>query len=145
MFWVWGAHGVVPFCGWLRGRYPRGSKYPIFKAFGPRIHTLNSFWEQSPLIFGTWTLWVCLAWVLNAVYTQPLPLKGTSCSCKSHTVANKSKEAIETDWGTYCCWLPDLVLLKKIDLLISWWLKNRGKEGCTSGIMASVDSVDASP
>ena len=28
--------------------YPRGSKYRIFKDPGPRNHTLNGFWDQSP-------------------------------------------------------------------------------------------------
>ena len=28
--------------------WPRGSKYPIFKASGPKNHTLNGFWDQSP-------------------------------------------------------------------------------------------------
>ena len=27
---------------------PRGSKYPIFKASGPKIHTLNGIWDQRP-------------------------------------------------------------------------------------------------
>ena len=27
---------------------PRGSKYPRFKVFGPKNHTLNGIWDQSP-------------------------------------------------------------------------------------------------
>ena len=34
------------FCGCSYN--PRGSKYPIFKDSGPKNHTLNSFWDQSP-------------------------------------------------------------------------------------------------
>ena len=37
---------------------PRGSKYPILKDSGPKIHTLNGFWDQGPYVLGTWTLWV---------------------------------------------------------------------------------------
>ena len=37
---------------------PRGSKYPMFKVSGPKNHVLNGFWDQSPQILGTCTLWV---------------------------------------------------------------------------------------
>ena len=36
---------------------PRGSKYPIFKDFGSKNHTLNGVRDRSPYILGTWTLW----------------------------------------------------------------------------------------
>ena len=35
----------------------RGSKYQIFKDSGSKSHTPNGFWDQSPGILGTWTLW----------------------------------------------------------------------------------------
>ena len=35
---------------------PRGSKYPRFKDSGPKNHSLNGIWNQSPEILGTWTL-----------------------------------------------------------------------------------------
>ena len=28
--------------------FPRGSKYPIFKDSGSKVHTLNGFWNQGP-------------------------------------------------------------------------------------------------
>ena len=43
-------------CGFLLQR--RGSKDPIFQLSGPKNHTLNGFWSQSPSILGTWTFWV---------------------------------------------------------------------------------------
>ena len=38
---------------------PRGSKYTVFEDSGPKNHTLNGFWDQSPYKLGTWPLWVC--------------------------------------------------------------------------------------
>ena len=40
-------------------RIPEGpeSKSPIFKDSAPKNHAVNGFWDQSPFIFGTWTLW----------------------------------------------------------------------------------------
>ena len=31
-------------------------EYPKFKVYGPKNHTLNGVWDQSPQILGTWTL-----------------------------------------------------------------------------------------
>ena len=36
---------------------PRGSKYPIFADPDPQNHALNGFWDKSPQILGTGTLW----------------------------------------------------------------------------------------
>ena len=36
---------------------PRGSKYYVLEASGPKTHTLNSIWHQNPRVFGTWTFW----------------------------------------------------------------------------------------
>ena len=33
--------------------YPTGSKYPIFKDSGPKNHTHNGLWDQSPSIWST--------------------------------------------------------------------------------------------
>ena len=38
---------------------PRGSKYPMFEASGPKYHTLDGIWDKRPSILGTWTL--CIA------------------------------------------------------------------------------------
>ena len=34
---------------------PRESKYPILQVSGPKSHLGYGFWDQSPLIMGTWT------------------------------------------------------------------------------------------
>ena len=34
----------------------RGSKYPIFKASGPKNHSGYGFWNQKPGVLGAWTL-----------------------------------------------------------------------------------------
>ena len=39
---------------------PEVSKYPTFKDSDPKNHILNGFWDQSPSIANTWTLWVLL-------------------------------------------------------------------------------------
>ena len=44
----------------MNGNGPRGSKYPIFKESGPKNHTHNGRWDQSPSILSTWALWVYL-------------------------------------------------------------------------------------
>ena len=50
---------------------PRGSKYSIFKASGPKTHTFHGIWDQSPEMLATWTLWVRLT---GARVTGPRPV-----------------------------------------------------------------------
>ena len=47
---------------------PEGSKYPILKDSGPKSHLGYGFWDQSPSILGTWTLWVCKPMSFSAMF-----------------------------------------------------------------------------
>ena len=52
---------------------PRGSKYTIFEVCGPKHHTLNGFWDKSPYILGTWTLWETKAQCKSKTAPRPRP------------------------------------------------------------------------
>ena len=43
---------------WVLGLFTGGSKYPIFKDFGPKYHKGYGLWNHSPSTLDTWTLWV---------------------------------------------------------------------------------------
>ena len=80
---------------------PRGSKYPLFQDSGSKCHTLNGFWDQSPYMLGTWTLWVfydhtiTLIFVASVFPLQPWSYVRSRCivgagnnprGCKSHQI-----------------------------------------------------------
>ena len=54
---------------------PRGFRYPIcIRILVPQNHALNGFWDQSPYILGTWTLWPTVSAIAVIFGPSAVPL-----------------------------------------------------------------------